>query len=124
MSVENVKSFYKRLEEDEEFRAEIAKDETLKDLDIGKLVTVASKDGYEFTETDFEKAKEEYGDTELSEAELEKVAGGLGYGVCVFVGIGLFGMGASVDEVVTNTHKRETAGDSVAIGFCLGPGLN
>ena len=61
MSVENVKGFYKRLEEDEEFRTEITKDETLKDLDIGKLITVATKHGYEFNEADFQKAKEEYG---------------------------------------------------------------
>jgi predicted ribosomally synthesized peptide with nif11-like leader len=73
MSVENVKAFYKRIKEDEEFRTEMGQDETLKDLDIGKLITFARKHGYEFTEADIKKHKEEYRKPRLSEAELELI---------------------------------------------------
>jgi predicted ribosomally synthesized peptide with nif11-like leader len=74
MSVENVKAFYKRLREDEEFRTEIAQDESLKDVDIGKLITFARTHGYEFTEADVEKHKEEYRKPGLSQADLEEIA--------------------------------------------------
>jgi predicted ribosomally synthesized peptide with nif11-like leader len=70
MSVENVKSFYKRLEEDEEFRTKVTKDETLKDVDLGKLIRVASKHGYEFTEADVKKAREEEEDENLEAGDL------------------------------------------------------
>ena len=36
MSVENVKKFYKSLEEDEAFRTEIAKDETCVFMTVGR----------------------------------------------------------------------------------------
>ena len=73
MSVENVKKFYKRLEEDEAFRTEIANDETLKDVIMDRLIAVAGKHGYEFTETEYAAAME---NSELSDSELEKIAGG------------------------------------------------
>ena len=73
MSVENVKAFYKRIQEDEEFRAEMNQDETLKNLDIAKLITFASKHGYEFTEADIKKHKEGYSKFRLSEAEWELI---------------------------------------------------
>jgi predicted ribosomally synthesized peptide with nif11-like leader len=115
MAVENVKAFYRRLEEDEEFRTEITHDETLKDLDMGKLITVATKHGYEFTEADFEKAKEELGETEISEAELEKVAGGMGFGFCAYVGIGYW---------QGRVKDMDINGGGVAKGFCLLIGFN
>jgi predicted ribosomally synthesized peptide with nif11-like leader len=73
MSVENVKEFYKRMEEDEAFRTEIANDDTLKDTIVDRVVAVAGKHGYEFTETEYAAAME---NSELSDSELEKVAGG------------------------------------------------
>jgi predicted ribosomally synthesized peptide with nif11-like leader len=115
MSVENVRSFYRRLEEDEEFRTEIAKDETLKDLDMGKLITVATKHGYEFTEADFDKAKEEFSATELSKAELEKVAGGIGFGLCYHTGIGYWAV---------DVNGKQKKGWGSAAGLCLLLGVN
>jgi predicted ribosomally synthesized peptide with nif11-like leader len=73
MSVENVKAFYKRIQEDEEFRAQINQDETLKNLDIAKLITFASKHGYEFTEADIKKHKEGYRKPLLTEDQLELI---------------------------------------------------
>ena len=73
MSIENVKAFYKRIKEDEAFRTEINQDETLKDLDIPELIRFASNHGYEFTEADIKKHKEEYRKPGLSEAEWELI---------------------------------------------------
>jgi predicted ribosomally synthesized peptide with nif11-like leader len=73
MSVENVREFYQRMEEDEAFRAEIAIDGTLKDTIADRVVAVAARHGYEFTAADYAAAME---DSELSDSELEKIAGG------------------------------------------------
>ena len=118
MSVDNVKSFNKRLEKDEEFRTGVLKDETLKDLDMGKLITVATKHGYEFTETHFEKAKEDYGDSELSKAQLEKAAGGRGKPVCHTVGF------MPTHPTISLSEGYEARKPGAAIGFCFGLGLH
>jgi predicted ribosomally synthesized peptide with nif11-like leader len=114
MSVENVKEFYKRLEEDEAFRTEIAKDETLKDITMDKLIAVAGKHGYEFAKADFEMArnelKEKFESGELSESELEKVTGGIGLGICFVPGVGLWGPGAP---------DRAPGPGSDRLAFCL-----
>jgi predicted ribosomally synthesized peptide with nif11-like leader len=70
MSVENVKKFYKRMEEDEAFRTAVANDTT---LNTEEVIAVAARHGYEFTETEYAIAMEDSG---LSDSELEKVAAG------------------------------------------------
>ena len=73
MSVENVKKFYQRLEEDDAFRVAVANENALNDAVTEKIIAVAGKHGYEFTETEYAAAME---NSELSDSELEKVAGG------------------------------------------------
>jgi predicted ribosomally synthesized peptide with nif11-like leader len=73
MSVENVKKFYQRLEEDEAFRTAVANENSLNDAAAEKVVAVAARHGYEFTAADYATAME---DSALSDSELEKIAGG------------------------------------------------
>ena len=73
MSVENVKKFYQKLEEDEVFRKEIVNDDTLKDVIMDQVVAVASKHGYAFTKADYATA---ITDGELSDSALDNIAGG------------------------------------------------
>ena len=96
MSVENVKAFYNRMVKDEDFRTQVMKDESLKDMDIGNLVAVAGKHGFEFTEADYEALKKEFLEKqksgELSDLDLEMVAGGKlegthGLGMCLVLGL-------------------------------------
>jgi predicted ribosomally synthesized peptide with nif11-like leader len=70
MSVENVKKFYQRMEEDEAFRAAVANENS---SNTEKVIAVAARHGYEFTETDYAAAME---NGELSDSELEQIAGG------------------------------------------------
>jgi predicted ribosomally synthesized peptide with nif11-like leader len=58
MSVENVKKFYQRLEEDDAFRVAVANENALNDAVTEKIIAVAGKHGYEFTETEYAAAME------------------------------------------------------------------
>lgn len=70
MSVENVKKFYQKMEEDEAFRTAVANEDS---LNTENVVAVAARHGYEFTAADYAAAME---DNELSDSELEQIAGG------------------------------------------------
>ena len=72
MSVESAKEFLKKLQEDAEFKKAIeeAKEDTAK---VKKIVEDA---GFSFTKQELEEAMGVTGSQELSEEDLEKVAGG------------------------------------------------
>ncbi|MGE4267229.1 MAG: Nif11-like leader peptide family natural product precursor [Deferribacterales bacterium] len=76
MSAEKVKEFFKRLEDDEAFRDDFLKDETLEKENTEAVCKAAAARGYEFSAGDFKAAKEEMKDIELSHDQLEKVSGG------------------------------------------------
>ncbi|MGE4267224.1 MAG: Nif11-like leader peptide family RiPP precursor [Deferribacterales bacterium] len=84
MSVEKVKEFFKRLEDDEAFRDDFLKDEKLEKGNYKAICKAASTKGYEFTAEDFKAAKEEMKDTELTHEQLEKVSGGVS--ICISIG--------------------------------------
>lgn len=107
MSVENVKSFFKRLEEDEAFRDEFAKSGTLEKGNRESILKAAAEAGYGFTADDLEEAKK---DT-LTDEQLDKVAGGvdLGWGACFIVGFGV--------------NSEEMNDDYTENGFCLTLGV-
>ncbi|MGE4267223.1 MAG: Nif11-like leader peptide family RiPP precursor [Deferribacterales bacterium] len=88
MSVEKVKEFFKRLEDDEAFRDDFLKDEKLEKGNYEAICKAASAKGYEFTAEDFNVAKEEMKKTELTSDQLEKIAGGAGLGICFVGGYG------------------------------------
>lgn len=70
MSVENAKKFLQRLESDEAFRKKIA------DADgFEARVAIVKGEGFDFSKADMEKAHPT-SDGELSDEELESVAGG------------------------------------------------
>jgi predicted ribosomally synthesized peptide with nif11-like leader len=77
MSVENVKAFFKKIEEDESFRKEVLKAPTPKSADekTTRLQKIAADAGFEFTGEDLTKAQLDL-KKELTEDDLEKVAGG------------------------------------------------
>ncbi|MGE4267225.1 MAG: Nif11-like leader peptide family natural product precursor [Deferribacterales bacterium] len=77
MSVEKVKEFFKRLEDDEAFRDDFLKDETLEKDNYEAICKAAFVKGYEFTLEDFKAAKEEMKDIELTHDQLDKVSGGI-----------------------------------------------
>ena len=70
------------------------------------------------TEAHFEKAKEEYGDSELSKAQLEKAAGGRGKPVCHTVGY------MPTRPTISLSEGYEAQKPGAAIGFCFGLGLH
>ncbi|MGE4267227.1 MAG: Nif11-like leader peptide family natural product precursor [Deferribacterales bacterium] len=77
MSVEKVKEFFKRLEDDEAFRDDFLKDETLEKDNYEAICKAAFVKGYEFTLEDFKAAKEEMKDIELNENQLAGISGGV-----------------------------------------------
>ena len=85
MSVEYAKKFQKDLEENEELRKkfdeEMAAEGVASEKDYKAVVKIAQKLGYDITEEDFESAKsaniENLEKGELSDDELDKVAGGV-----------------------------------------------
>ncbi|MGE4267233.1 MAG: Nif11-like leader peptide family RiPP precursor [Deferribacterales bacterium] len=79
MSAEKVKEFFKRLEDDEAFRDDFLKDETLEKGNTEAVCKAASAKGYEFSADDLKAAKEEMKDTELTDEQLDKVSGGTTY---------------------------------------------
>lgn len=72
MSIESVKGFYELLQSDETLQ------ERIKDAgNSATVVQIASEQGYKFTEQELEKAMQEsIVEGELSEQQLEAVAGG------------------------------------------------
>jgi len=76
MSVENVIAFFKRMEEDEIFRNEFVEIERAEKGNIEAILKVAAEKGYAFTMEDLKQAQEEMKEEELSDNQLEKVAGG------------------------------------------------
>lgn len=76
MSAEAVSGFIAKVREDSALLAELkAIDTSDKDTALGKLVEIASSKGYEFTVDDYKTSIEQ----ELSDDELENVAGGSYY---------------------------------------------
>ncbi|MGE4267234.1 MAG: Nif11-like leader peptide family natural product precursor [Deferribacterales bacterium] len=86
MSVEKVKEFFKRMEDDEAFRDDFLKDETLEKGNTESVCKAAAARGYEFTADDLKAAKEEMKDTELTYEQLDKVSGGFKIGWCWVTG--------------------------------------
>ncbi|MGE4267231.1 MAG: Nif11-like leader peptide family RiPP precursor [Deferribacterales bacterium] len=115
MSVEKVKEFFKRLEDDEVFRDDFLKDETLEKGNTETIFRAAAALGYEFSADDLKAAKEEMKDIELTNDQLEKVSGGFGFAFCVGYGYGYW-------TVVDNDNTASGSGGAVA--FCLGFGFN
>ena len=118
MSVENVVNFFKKLEQDEAFRIKLAKDERLKNKSFDSLRTVAAAEGFSFSEDEFKQAQEDMKDIELSEEELDKVAGGvgIGIGVCLLVGYSGWGKDGKL-KLLSNE-------DGPGVAMCLLFGMN
>lgn len=115
MSAENVKSFFTRLEEDEKFRADFAKNE-ISSGNYDELLAAASDAGYSFTLEELNKARTEAANSELSESQLEKVSGGGDYAVCIHIGYG------SWDEAIDLNDPHDSFEENT-YGFCLGIGI-
>ncbi|MGE4267230.1 MAG: Nif11-like leader peptide family RiPP precursor [Deferribacterales bacterium] len=115
MSVEKVKEFFKRLEDDEAFRDDFLKDETLEKSNTETIFSAAAARGYKFSADDLKAAKEEMKDTELTNDQLDKVSGGVGLGICFVYGIGLFGVSDGENNAVI---------EGVTAGVCFGVGFN
>lgn len=82
MSVENVKKFQKDLKENDvlrkKFEEEITKEGMSSEKDYKAIAKIIQKLGYDITEEDFVNIKKEMSSgQELSEEELDKVAGGV-----------------------------------------------
>ncbi|NOZ23319.1 MAG: Nif11-like leader peptide family natural product precursor, partial [Planctomycetes bacterium] len=79
MSVENMKAFFEKVEGDEALQAKVKalidKHEPKSDAAAAELVKIASEAGYDFS-TDHVAQAQKAAKGELSEGDLEKVAGG------------------------------------------------
>jgi len=76
MSADNVRAFFKRIEEDETFRNEFLKSESLDNENKDSYLKIAAAMGYSFTAEELEQTKAEMDNEELSDDELDNVAGG------------------------------------------------
>ena len=84
MSLESAKLFIEKMKTDSEFREKVV---ALKSREERK--SFIEKEGYDFTKEEFEQAKKEYinnakSESELSEEDLENVAGGYGGCYCPY----------------------------------------
>ncbi|MGE4267239.1 MAG: Nif11-like leader peptide family natural product precursor [Deferribacterales bacterium] len=79
MSIESANAFFKRLEEDKDFREEFLKNDRLVKDNIGSVITLAAQAGFIFTAEEVEIAKNEINNRILSEDQLDKVSGGMSY---------------------------------------------
>jgi len=123
MSVNNVIDFFKRMEEDEVFREEVLKDESLDPKNSVTFLAMAKEKGYDFTMEDLEEAKKSMEDTQLSDKDLESVSGGQGYGVCFMLGYGKFKYKDPIGkEHEPNSDRPNSVGP--ATGLCLVYGIN
>ncbi|MGE4267237.1 MAG: Nif11-like leader peptide family RiPP precursor [Deferribacterales bacterium] len=119
MSVENVKAFFKRIEEEEDFRNVFLKNEKLEKGNPDSILDAAAQAGYPFTTEDLNQAKEELKNSELSEEELQRIAGGgWGAAICFIWGYGFFTDGVAADMT---TISNET---TVTYGVCFVLGIN
>ncbi|MGE4267238.1 MAG: Nif11-like leader peptide family RiPP precursor [Deferribacterales bacterium] len=89
MSIENVKAFFSRLETDEDFRSELVQHKSLEKENPDSVFKAAGDVGYPFTKEEFELAKNEINNIELTDDQLQKVAGGIPLisGKCSPIGI-------------------------------------
>jgi len=106
MSVENIKSFFKKLEDDENFRNEFLKNGKIEKDKPETILMAASEAGYPFTMEELETVKNEEKEKELSPEELEKIAGGYGIGLCFNIGTGYFDYMVNQDEKVDYHAKH------------------
>ena len=97
MAKENIKAFFEAQSQDEAIQKALKEKElaytgakenreaVVKEV----LLPVAEEAGYAFTLDELKEfEKEAQAERELDEAELESVAGGATWGVCIFVGVG------------------------------------
>jgi len=119
MSVDNIKAFFKRLEEDEKFREDFKNSVDIDRENPSSLAVAAEKAGYSFTMDEWMQLRQETIDSELSESELEKVSGGHGVGICLIIGYGNFN--TTTVDYDFNEKKHH---NNVSIGFCIGYGVN
>ena len=76
------------MEDDEAFRDDFLKDETLEKDNTKAIFRAAAARGYEFSAEDLKAAQDEMKATELSDEELEKIRGGsYGVGFCFRYGV-------------------------------------
>src|SRR5690625_5218221 len=103
MSIENVKNFFEKLQDDKELQNELTSIYKGKQREIKtKIVKIGSEVGYEFSEADFHEMIEEITDSmqqseQLDDNQLEEIAGGneaawdtltqINYTVCVFTAV-------------------------------------
>jgi len=80
MSVNNVKAFFQKMEEDEQFKNEIMNIEKKFKNDGEAMLKAISEKGYSFTSEDYTNVMKNM--DELSEADLDKVAGGTSQQQC------------------------------------------
>ena len=104
MSVDALKEFSKKCVTDETLKKRV-KEIGLKDLD--GLVAYGKEQGYEFSKEDFgTMAKEAEGNKELSDADLEKVAGGIVSATAMGVAglaVAVVGTGAAVAQTTSGS---------------------
>jgi len=93
MSLEELKSFSKKVVEDAELKKK-AKEVGMENVD--GLIALAKENGFNVSEEDFEKAaKEAQSSGELNEEDLEQVAGGV---VTAGAAVGAVAAGAAVTQ--------------------------
>jgi predicted ribosomally synthesized peptide with nif11-like leader len=102
MSIENLKKYGKMCEDDEKVRAK-AKEIGIQDIDgqiaYGKTL------GLEFSKEDFEALAKEAGlekKDELSEEDLQKVAGGFITATCAAMAVGAIALGGAAGSAAAN----------------------
>ena len=106
MSIENVKAFFKRIEEDEAFRNEFAQNRAIEKGSQDSLLKAAADAGYPFGIDELKQVKSE----PLTDEQLTKVSGGgLSWGGCIYLGFA--------------QDLTDYDGDSQEIGFCIVYGI-
>lgn len=94
MSVESLKAFGNKITEDEELKKK-AQDRGLENVD--EMVALAQENGFDVTREDYKQLAEELKSSEeLTDDDLEKVAGGFATAVAVGVAVGAAAGGALV----------------------------
>jgi predicted ribosomally synthesized peptide with nif11-like leader len=82
MSIETVKQFWQKVQGDQTIRAKLSGLQgSQKEIALGEVVRIAAAAGFYFTTADYEAAvreslREQHAAGDLSDKELEKVAGG------------------------------------------------
>ena len=104
MSQENVRSFFKAIEEDEDFREKISaqfnsNNPADEENAMNAMVQVASENGYQFSVEDMKDVAEQSKDMELNDEQLDNIAGG------------------TVGVAFMNTQGRDWVQVCILIGF-------